>query len=64
MREHRIELLPVEVVNGNSMTGFPEHGCCLTGYRVVERARAGMGEDDGDLHGPSGYFRAVALKNV
>jgi hypothetical protein len=58
-----IELFPVKVVDGDSMSGFTERGCSLIRYNVVEGARGWMGEDDGDLHGPS-HFLATALKNV
>lgn len=63
IREQRIELFPAKVVDGNSMTGFTERGCRLILYRVVKRARVWMGENGGDLHGPS-HFLATALKNV
>ena len=53
IREQRIELLTVKVMDGNGMTGFQKQGCNLIRCRVVEGARVRRGKDDGNLHGSS-----------
>jgi hypothetical protein len=63
MHQQGVELLSIEVMQGNCMSCLAEsqYGSIRNG--MVETPRAGMGKYDGDLHGPS-HFLAVALKNV